>query len=34
MEDAFKDLDMNGDGVIDLSEFREWYFSGMNSYCK
>ena len=27
-----KDLDMNGDGVIDLDEFSRWYFTGMKSY--
>ena len=26
---ALVDLDLNGDGVIDLFEFSEWYFSGM-----
>ena len=29
---ALKDLDMNGDGVIDFSEFARWYYSGMKSY--
>lgn len=32
VEVALKDLDMNGDGVIDLSEFSRWYFTGMKSY--
>jgi hypothetical protein len=27
-----KDLDLNGDGVIDLEEFSRWYFSGMKPY--
>lgn len=27
-----KDLDLNGDGVVDFSEFRRWYLSGMKSY--
>ena len=30
--EAMKDLDLNGDGVIDISEFARWYFSGMKSY--
>lgn len=25
---ALKDLDLNGDGVIDFNEFAEWYFNG------
>ena len=29
-----KDLDLNGDGVIDLEEFSAWYFTGMKSYSK
>ena len=29
---ALKDLDLNGDGVIDIHEFSRWYFSGMKSY--
>lgn len=32
LEEAFKDLDTNKDGVIDMNEFRNWYFSGMKSY--
>lgn len=27
-----KELDLNGDGVIDIKEFSRWYFSGMKSY--
>jgi len=26
------DLDLDGNGVIDLDEFARWYFVGMNSY--
>ena len=26
------DLDLNGDGVIDLPEFSRWYFTGMKAY--
>ena len=29
---ALKDLDLNGDGVIDYNEFKRWYFTGMKSY--
>ena len=29
---ALKDLDLNGDGKIDKSEFARWYFSGMKAY--
>mmetsp|Transcript_16084 Transcript_16084/g.27159 ORF Transcript_16084/g.27159 Transcript_16084/m.27159 type:complete len:281 (+) Transcript_16084:220-1062(+) len=32
LETAMKDLDMNGNGVIDFSEFKRWYFSGMKAY--
>ena len=32
LETALKDLDINGDGVIDIDEFARWYFSGMKSY--
>ena len=32
LDKAMTDLDMNGDGVIDLDEFSRWYFTGMNSY--
>lgn len=27
-----EDLDLNEDGVIDMSEFSRWYFTGMKSY--
>ena len=27
-----KDLDLNGDGVIDFNEFARWYFTGMKPY--
>ena len=30
--EALKDLDVNGDGVIDLGEFKRWWFSGLKSY--
>ena len=26
------DLDLNGDGVIDLDEFCRWYFTGMKPF--
>ena len=29
---ALIDLDLNKDGVIDLSEFCRWYFTGMKPY--
>ena len=29
---ALKDLDLNGDGVIDTEEFARWYFTGMKAY--
>jgi len=29
---ALRDLDLNGDGVIDIDEFRRWYFTGMKPY--
>jgi Ca2+-binding EF-hand superfamily protein len=32
LETALKDLDLNNDGVIDVSEFARWYFSGMKTY--
>jgi hypothetical protein len=31
-EDALKDLDLNKDGVIDIDEFKRWYFTGMKPY--
>ena len=32
LKNALKDLDLNGDGVIDIDEFARWYFSGMKPY--
>jgi len=32
LEAALKDLDLNGDGNIDFSEFKRWWFSGFKSY--
>ena len=32
LKNALKDLDLNGDGVIDIDEFARWYFSGMRPY--
>ena len=32
LDTALKDLDINGDGVIDFSEFSRWYFTGMKPY--
>ena len=32
LTEALKDLDLNGDGVIDLKEFSRWYFTGMKPY--
>lgn len=32
LDAALKDLDLNGDGVIDQKEFARWYFTGMKSY--
>ena len=32
IDTALKDLDLNGDGVIDLTEFSRWYFTGMKPY--
>ena len=32
VENALKDLDLNGDGVIDFDEMKRWYFSGMQGY--
>ena len=29
---ALKDLDLNNDGVVDLDEFKRWYFTGMKPY--
>jgi len=32
LEKALKDLDLNGDGVIDVKEFSRWYFTGMKEF--
>jgi len=32
LDKALKDLDLNGDGVIDLKEFSRWYFTGMKEF--
>jgi len=32
INDALIDLDINGDGVIDLEEFKRWFFSGMKPF--
>ena len=32
LDAAMKDLDLNGDGVIDKEEFARWYFTGMKAY--
>ena len=32
LEAAFKDLDLDGNGTIDIDEFKRWYFTGMKSY--
>ena len=32
LTEALKDLDLNGDGVIDTKEFSRWYFTGMKPY--
>ena len=32
LDAAFKDLDINKDGIIDYNEFRTWYFSGMKPF--
>ena len=32
LEEALKDLDLNKDGVVDLDEFKRWYFTGMKPY--
>jgi len=30
--EALRDLDLNNDGVVDLHEFKRWYFTGMKPY--
>jgi len=32
LEAALVDLDLNKDGVIDMDEFKRWYFTGMKPY--
>jgi len=32
LDTAFKDLDLNHDGVIDFEEFCRWYFTGMKPF--
>jgi len=32
LNEALIDLDLNKDGVVDLSEFKRWYFTGMKPY--
>jgi len=32
VDEALKDLDLDGNGVIDLEEFKRWYFTGMKQY--
>jgi len=32
LTNALKDLDLNNDGVVDLDEFKRWYFTGMKPY--
>ena len=32
LAEALKDLDLNKDGVVDLDEFKRWYFTGMKPY--
>jgi len=34
VESAVADLDLNGDRLIDLDEFSQWYFSGMKDYSR
>ena len=31
-KEAMEELDLNGDGTLDLDEFKRWYFSGMKPY--
>jgi hypothetical protein len=32
LKTALVDLDLDGNGVIDIYEFSRWYFTGMKSY--
>jgi Ca2+-binding EF-hand superfamily protein len=32
LEKALKDLDLNGDGVIDMKEFSRWWFTGKKEF--
>lgn len=32
IEEAYQNLDVNGDGVIDYNEFRVWYLNGQQSF--
>ena len=32
LDKALKDLDLNGDGVIDMNEFSRWWFTGMKEF--
>ena len=32
LQEALNDLDINKDGVVDLDEFKGWWFSGMKSF--
>jgi Ca2+-binding EF-hand superfamily protein len=32
LDTALKDLDLNGDGVIDLKEFSRWWFTGKKEF--
>ena len=32
LDKALKDLDLNGDGVIDMKEFSRWWFTGKKEF--
>jgi hypothetical protein len=32
LDKALTDLDLNGDGVIDIKEFSRWWFTGMKEF--